>query len=152
MVKFYSEDEPEKAHADYLKFQKWVKTKHRTKAEGDKKNNIESVVCVYADVIKDSGSNDYHFKWYDADGMLCFYAHWVKWYESYAGVQWHEQLLDEVSQYPTGGYRFIRIGEEDEDTEVRGYNNGHTDLFEKLYMNRSIEFHPPCETEDKEAT
>ena len=156
MVKFHSKDEPEKAHADYLKFQEWVKTKHRVikNEEVEHKLSINPEVYTYEDAVKDFNSEqggDFTFKWYDADNTLCMHASWIKWYESYAEIQWHERLMHEVATYETGGYRFIRVGEEDQDIEAVGHNEGDTDLFEKLYVSRVIEFHPPSESQDKEA-
>jgi hypothetical protein len=74
----------------------------------------------------------------------CFNAHWnevevdevrlrinftadnVKWYEDYADVQCHEALIDLADEWANDGfnnsgiaYRFVRIGEEDDDIEQK---------------------------------
>lgn len=155
MVKFYDKDEPEKAHADYIKFQAWVKTKHRVvrNQEVENKLSINPDRYTYADAEKDFNSDqggDFIFRWYDADNTLCLKAEWIKWYENYAEVQWHHQLLNEVKAYDTGSYRFVRIGEEDNDVETQEHNAGLDDLYDRIYPNRYIEFHLPSEPEIKE--
>lgn len=156
MVKFYDEDEPEKAHADYLKFQQWVKTKHSVVREEEVENklSINPTRYTYADAEKDFNSGeggDSIFKWYDADNTLCLRAVWIKWYETYPEIIWHSQLLDEVKAYDTGTHRFVRLGEEDNDIEIQEHNAGTTDIYEKIYPVRYIEFHLPDETTNKEA-
>ena len=55
------------------------------------------------------------------DNMLGYHADHVKWYESYEDVQAHEMLLrDSIALFneheDLTGYRFIRLGEEQDDT------------------------------------
>ena len=42
---------------------------------------------------------------------------WLKWYPEYQDVSVLENLMDDLDE---AHYRFIRIGEDEEDTEVRG--------------------------------
>ena len=52
-----------------------------------------------------------------------FYAEGVKWYESYEDVKCHEALVSlakewaDESDNPEIGYKFVRIGEDDDDIE-----------------------------------
>lgn len=72
---------------------------------------------------------------------LHFDANYVKWYESFDDVQAHESLLsfldDNGSEYDAG-YKFVRIGEEDDDIEQR--YGGSDDLipWDALGVSRSI--------------
>ena len=142
VVKFYSrdDDEPEKAFADYVHFTDWVKNHHTTEAqEGEGK-----MTHAYND-------EDKNLTLHKHDQMLSFSVESVKWYESYVDVQWHEQLLDKVRTYDTGNYRFVRIGEEYEDIEIKQHDPTYFEMYEYVDVSRSLEFHPPHETEDKEA-
>lgn len=67
----------------------------------------------------------------------------VKWYESYADVQCHEALINLASEWVNDednnsgiAYKFVRIGEDNEDIEVR--EGGDVD-YNWAYVNRSIE-------------
>ena len=69
-----------------------------------------------------------------------FYAGGVKWYESYEDVQMHEALLqfvgDEFNEH--AGYRFIRIGEDDEDVDTKIGGSESLDPWENFYISREI--------------
>ena len=72
-----------------------------------------------------------------------FAADDVKWYPSYPSVACHEALIDLADEWANDesnnseiAYRFVRIGEEYEDIEIR--SNGNPD-FEWLGVSRSIE-------------
>lgn len=69
-----------------------------------------------------------------------FYAGDVKWYDGYEDVQGHNELLafveDEFNE--CAGYRFIRIGEDNEDIETRTGGNDDLDPWEEFYVHRSI--------------
>ena len=72
-----------------------------------------------------------------------FAADDVKWYPSYPSVACHEALIDLADEWANDGsnnsdiaYRFVRIGEEPEDVEVK--TNGNAD-FDWVNVARSIE-------------
>lgn len=142
VVKFYSKDdaEPEKAFADFVHFTDWVKNYHITKVQ----NAGKELIHTYND-------EDNNLLIHKHNLMLSFSADSVKWYESYVDVQWHEQLLEKVNTYDTGNYRFVRIGEEYEDVEVTQHDPTYFEMYDYVDVNRSIDFSPPYETEDKEA-
>ena len=142
VIRFVSKDdtEPEKAFADFVHFTNWVKDEHKTMAEaGD-----TTVIHTYE-------KEDENLKIHKQSLMLSFCAEDVKWYESYVDVQWHEQLLDKATTYETGNYRFVRIGEEIEDIEIKQHDPTYFEMYEYVDVVRSIEFSPPSEPEDKEA-
>ncbi len=69
------------------------------------------------------------------DGSESYSWDHVKWYDSYASINAIERFMDRLdSEDMEDQYRFIRIGEDDEDTEQRG------DGFE-IYVSRSIEWY-----------
>jgi hypothetical protein len=79
----------------------------------------------------------------EARYRINFAADHVKWYSDYPDVRCHEALLDLADEWANDesnnseiAYRFVRIGEEYEDIEVRA--NGNAD-FEWLGVSRSIE-------------
>lgn len=52
--------------------------------------------------------------------ILYFYAENVKWYGDYPDVASHEKLLRQaIEMFDTAGYRFIRIGENYDDVEIK---------------------------------
>ena len=66
----------------------------------------------------------------------------AKWYESYADVQCHEALINLASEWVNDednnsgiAYKFVRIGEDNEDVEVR--EGGDVD-YDWVHVNRSI--------------
>lgn len=77
------------------------------------------------------------------DRQIRYSANNVKWYESYPDVMFFECLLDK-SEAAGAEYRFIRIGEDDSDVEVkqsRGDNfNLYDDAYSALSLVRSSEF------------
>ena len=141
VVQFYHEFEPEKAFADYLNFVNWVKNEHEVTDPTD------NTTHNYDNELKTGG---WAFNIHPKDLMLSFEAEGVKWYETYKDVQWHEQLLDKVHRYDTGNYRFVRIGEEYEDVEVKDHSPTVFEMWEHVDVHRSIYFSPPHETEDNE--
>ena len=82
----------------------------------------------------------------DYDGKGNWLMHWehIKWYDSYPEVAMIEKLVegmdcDDLEEFglktdePLADlYKFVRIGEELEDNEVRGYG------FENIYISRHI--------------
>jgi hypothetical protein len=68
------------------------------------------------------------------DAMLGFHADYVKWYDGYEDVKAHQQLLTDAIEVfnkdeDQAGYRFIRLGEEDDDNTVEE-EGASDDLYE----------------------
>jgi hypothetical protein len=99
------------------------------------------------------GDADEHIKDYcDEKGSMLFKWGWLKWYDSFPCVQAIEDFMDwcdgedlptgekdaegkEKTQYAADFYKFVRIGEEMDDSEQRG------DAFwGDICINRSIEY------------
>ena len=80
----------------------------------------------------------------ETDEKRCFIrfsADSVKWYESYPDVDSHERLMSAACEEPfNAGVRFVRIGEDYDDTEVRDKGNEMLDAWEYLSVHRSVEF------------
>lgn len=86
------------------------------------------------------------------DNVLGFHSNCVKWYDDYEDVKAHNTLMREAitlfntdsvggSEVPydeQAGYRFIRLGEEDEDNTVEEGGNGEG-LYEYIEWYRNIE-------------
>lgn len=68
--------------------------------------------------------SDFHLdKDYQGEGHWLFTADEIKWYSHWEDIQMFENFMDEMDkgdQNKWGKYRFIRIGEEIDDTEFRG--------------------------------
>jgi hypothetical protein len=81
------------------------------------------------------------------DACIAFYyAGSVKWYDSYDDVQGYERLKKAVED-SNGAWEFIRIGEEEDDTErTHGGEDIDVDLTEYFSLVRSIE--TPTKGED----
>ena len=81
---------------------------------------------------------------YDEEGAILFRWDYIKWYDSYEHIRAIEDFMDwcdceeiEVEGTAHGAmdfFRFVRIGEEVEDTEVRGHG------FWDVGVARSIEY------------
>ena len=77
----------------------------------------------------------------DGDEYILYWD-WIKWYEDYEDVSAIVKTLDKLDElqdpndYETTvyGYRFMRLGEDDEDTETRG-----NDWDIELWMIRRID-------------
>jgi hypothetical protein len=85
------------------------------------------------------------------DNVLGFHASCVKWYDDYDDVKAHHTLMTDTLKWfsegdSTGdlpydeqaGYRFIRLGEEDEDNTVEEGGNAEG-LYEYIEWYRNIE-------------
>ena len=110
-VKFYCQDEPEKAYAQFIKFYNWVKKHHTVRTKEGFADYAGQKVLTGA----------WHLYWNVDEQMLCFEASDVKWYDSYADVQWHQQLLKEVQLYSCATFRYVRLGEDPSDIEIDEY-------------------------------
>lgn len=154
-VVFDMDSEPEVAHAEYLHFKKWVMEQHEVTKEQTGREEDDALPCRYEEIIKSwylQHNSDGMFKWYDADNALMFRASDVKWYENYPDVIWHETLLERIDaqNYRSVGWRFVRIGEQVDDTEIKE-NDNPLPMWEWVDVSRHIEFSPPSESLNKEA-
>ena len=71
-------------------------------------------------------------------GDKAFTGHFcdVKWYEGYADVQSHHQLMDMAVEGFDGSYYFARIGEEYDDIEIQ--SRGDNPPYEYIEVHRSL--------------
>lgn len=153
IVSFENAQQPEVAHKNYLMFQAWVKghsvpiTEDQSFASGIKQ--IETgEFHTYEEMFKDQ-TEQYFFRWYPEQSMIAFYNHWTKWYESFPEVQWHMFLLDKVTEFG-GAARFIRIGEDYEDVEVKEYGDASVSMYGQLDVVRHISLSLPHESSTNE--
>ena len=75
-----------------------------------------------------------------ASGAEVWYWEWIKWYDCYpAGYQDVCFIIEVLQELDDEDYRFIRIGEEDDDTEMSGrfWDNPFD-----MYLTRGINFQP----------
>lgn len=73
--------------------------------------------------------------------LIRFSCKSVKWYESYDDVDSHERLMSAACEEPfKAGVRFVRIGEDYDDVEVRDQGDDMLDAWQYLEIHRSIEF------------
>ena len=71
---------------------------------------------------------------FDDEGSIIYRWDGIKWYDSYACVAAIEELISRLeSEDMDESYRFVRIGEDTDDNEVRGWG------FE-IGISRSIDF------------
>ena len=130
VVKFYHKDQPEKAFADYIAFQDWVKNKHViTKPDPSTPKNVE---------LKHDYEKEAHLiKWSSSALLMLFEVEDVKWYDSFIDVAWHKDILEKANGYYTGNYRFVRIGEDYSDVEVDEEAKTYFEMWEILDVRRS---------------
>lgn len=130
VVKFFHNDQPEKAFADYIAFQDWVKNKHViTKPDPSTPKNVE---------LKQGYEKEAHLiKWSSSALLMLFEVEDVKWYDSFADVKWHQEVLKKANEYYTGNYRFVRIGEDYSDVEVDEEAKTYFEMWEILDVRRS---------------
>ena len=129
VVKFSSKHEPEKAYAQFIKFYNWVKRHTVRTGEGFADYKSQKVL-----------TGQWHFYWNVDEQMLCFKATAVKWYESYADIQWHEQLLEQSKHYSCAAHRFVCVGEEFTDIVVNTHQGDEAwhDCYEMVYPETRI--------------
>lgn len=85
------------------------------------------------------------------DNVLGWHEQYVKWYDDYEDVKAHKTLMnDAISLFNTdsegndvpyddqAGYRFVRLGEEDDDNEIEEGGNDEQ-LYEYIEWYRNIE-------------
>ena len=72
---------------------------------------------------------------YDGYGSYLFRWECIKWYDGSPWVQAFNQMIDKiVEKLDEEAYRWICIGEELDDVEIKGYG------FEHIYVRREIEY------------
>ena len=69
------------------------------------------------------------------DGAVLFHWDHIKWYDSFKEVAAIEEFMNDCdTEDLEDHYRFVRIGEETDDNEVRGWG------FDHVYVTRSVEY------------
>ena len=76
------------------------------------------------------------YREYNDRTYTCFFSD-VKWYDGYADVKAHHELMERAVDAHEGSYVFRRIGEEDDDIETQG--NGEDAPWELVHLSRSLE-------------
>jgi hypothetical protein len=147
VVKFFSNDQPEKAFADYLAFQDWVKTKHTLSKEMPDRSTPKNVMTTVQHSYKDENGL---IRWSREDCVMTFETDDVKWYDGYIDVEWHRALLEKVKEYETGNYRSVRIGEEYNDVEVDEYADTYFEMWDLLEVHRGYNIHSNIQFDDEE--
>ena len=72
---------------------------------------------------------------YDSEGSYLFRWDCIKWYGSYPPIRAFNQMIGKiVEKAGDEAYRWVRIGEELDDVEIKGYG------FDPLYVRREIEY------------
>jgi len=124
VVKFSSKHEPEKAYAQFIKFYNWVKRHTVRTKEGFADYKSQKVL-----------TGQWHFYWNVDEQMLCFKTEDVKWYDAFADIQWHEQVLEQAYEYSCAAFRFVRVGEEPNDVEDKTHqgDDAWQDCYETVY-------------------
>jgi hypothetical protein len=150
VVKFFSEDQPEKAFADYLAFQDWVKNKHTLSKEMPDPSTPKNVVKTIKHDYSHEVMNASFFRWSKSETVLVFEAEGIKWYPDYIDIQWHLALLEKVREYETGNFRILRIGEEYNDVEIDECENTFFEMWALIDVNRSYSMSIPNDDFDKE--
>ena len=74
---------------------------------------------------------------YSKDPVITFECTGTKWYESYPDVQAHHKLMNDASELYEAEYRFVRVGENDDDIEIQE-NTHHHDLYDYVYPIRQV--------------
>ena len=73
----------------------------------------------------------------DYDGYGSYLFHWecIKWYDSSPWVRAFNQMIDKiVEKLDEEAYRWVCIGEELDDVQIKGYG------FDHIYVRREIEY------------
>jgi hypothetical protein len=72
---------------------------------------------------------------YDSEGSYLFRWDHIKWYDGYPWAQAFSQMVAKMEEkLGDEAYRWIRIGEELDDVEIKGYG------FDHIYVRREIEY------------
>ncbi len=144
VVKFFLEGQPEKAFADYVAFQKWVKEVHVIEDETPiAPNRTETCTNMYKFDLCG-------LRWSREDCAMIFEIEGTKWYSSNPLVRWHVALLEKVKEYETGNYRFVRIGEEYNDLEIDEHEDTYFEMWHLLDISRSYSVTQDIQFDDEE--
>jgi hypothetical protein len=136
VVTFNCVDQPEKAYAQFIHFYEWV-TKHHK-------------------ITEEKGVYDYNnhrtagygkFYWNVNEMTLVFEAEDVKYYSNFIDTQWDELLLKKVEDYSCGVYKFIRVGEEHNDIEIKDYTG--EDVADSFGIDLYPAIHIVCDLPDE---
>ena len=71
---------------------------------------------------------------FQGDGNILFNWNSIKWYEGYEEIDAITDFMDWCDDEDEHGYRFCRVGENDDDNVVRGWG------FDDVHISRSITF------------
>lgn len=113
---------------------------------------LREVMSVYAmdlNVQKHDAVSEWEVK---HDTVLHYYANDVKWYETYSEVKAIEHLMDVITLFVderdiSAAWYFIRLGENEDDVEMRDNRNGCRGdelmhyLFDAMHICRSVDVH-----------
>lgn len=82
------------------------------------------------------------YGWGKQDGhwMFSFFTNDVKWYEHYPGVATTEQILNLAREIPFISWRFVRMGENEEDVEYQDHGEQAHELHDYIHAVRYIAF------------
>jgi len=78
-------------------------------------NTTELMAEIFGDMSDFELNKDYQ-----GDGHWLFTVDSVKWYSSYKDIQMFEKFFTAMDEEETPLYRFIRVGEQNDDVEERG--------------------------------
>jgi hypothetical protein len=157
IIHFSSQNEPETAHLEYLKFQHWVK--HYLAVESEDASTPETGVLkkyTYNDCMRQFQDYKEMMGWVPNEHMFMFHMWDIKWYSSYPEVRIIEAMSKESKNYPTAAYRFACIGENYDDVTVDDHKgdeyctDGCPEPWEHIEVHRSFSFPPTPETLTKE--
>ena len=72
---------------------------------------------------------------YDSHGSYLFRWTSIKWYDGYPSIQAFNQMIEKiVEKLDEEAYRWVCIGEELEDNEIKGFGFGH------IHINRDFSY------------
>jgi hypothetical protein len=157
IIHFSSQNEPETAHLEYLKFQHWVK--HDLAVESEDASTPKTNVLkkyTYDDYVRGHDHGGETMGWQPDQHIFMFQATNIKWYETFPEVRIIEDMLAESKSYPTAAYRFVRLGEEYEDIVVDDHKvmsiapTVSPEPWELIEVERTFSFPPTPETLTKE--
>lgn len=74
----------------------------------------------------------------DKDPIITFSCESTKWYEGYPDVQVHHMLMDQAHELYGASYRFVRVGEDNNDIDIQEVDEKGLDLGEYVEPLTSI--------------
>lgn len=161
IIHFASVNEPEKAHADYIRFQHWVK--HDLVVEVEDHSTPHTGVVkpfTYQDYVdlwlgsNSTMSDQERMGWAPQDHQFIFNLFDVKWYPSYPETKVIEAMMNKAQEFSTCAYRYVCIGEETDDLTVSNHEgpeySDENHVSWQLEVQRTFSFHGTPETLTKE--